>query len=95
MAAVAAVVEATPTKLKLTSADLLGILVNGQRLWLPVVKATDDKESEYVILDSPDGALVMRFKFGPRAEVAGKRLKTAANSGYDVMSLDSSQQAPK
>ena len=77
-----------PATLALTGSDLLGLMVNGQRMWLPVVKASDDRGSEYVILDSPEGALVMRLKLGADAEVAGKRLTTGVNSGYDVMSLD-------
>jgi len=77
-----------PATLTLTGTDLLGLMVNGQRMWLPVVKATDDRGSQYVILDAPDGALVMSFRMGESAEVGGKRLKTGVNSGYDVMSLD-------
>jgi hypothetical protein len=77
-----------PATLSYTGADLLGLMVNGQRMWLPVIKATDDRKCEYIILDSPEGPLVMRFKLGDDAEVAGRRLKTGVNSGYDVMSLD-------
>lgn len=77
-----------PAALSLTGADLLGLMVNGQRYWLPVVKAKDDRGSEYIILDSEKGALVLRFEMGADIHVDGKRLKTGANSGYDVMSLD-------
>ena len=63
------------------------IPINGTKTRFPAVRLRDDLGSLYTVLDSSQNPLVVRFRFGSKPIVDGKKLVTGAGSGYDVVAL--------
>jgi hypothetical protein len=76
-----------PVTLTVTGKGEVVIAINGVPTRLPAYKLVDDQGSTYTLLDSPENPLVLRFRFGPKPVVDGKKLVMAPASGYDVVSL--------
>lgn len=77
-----------PVTLRLAGEGEAVLRVGGKPTRFPIVRLTDDQGSTYTVLNSSQNPLVVRFRFGPNASVAGRRLVTGAQSGYDVVALD-------
>lgn len=77
-----------PAKLSFVKPGMYVMEVNGQSVRLPALQLEDDRGCRYTVLDSPENPLVVSFRFGSDAVVAGKKLTNAPGSGYDVVAMD-------
>jgi len=63
--------------------------VNGRPTRFSAVRIRDDKGSLYTLLDAPQNPLIVRFRFGAAPSIDGKTIAFAAQSGYDIVALES------
>jgi hypothetical protein len=63
------------------------LAVDGTPTRFPAFKLEDDAGGTYTLLDSQQNPLVVRFRFGSSPVVGGRKLVTAARSGFDVIAL--------
>jgi hypothetical protein len=79
--------EAAVTLMRKASGEAI-LEVDGKPVRFPVVKLEDNRGATYTVIDSPQNPLVIRFRFGEPAVAGGRRIVYGAQSGYDVVGLE-------